>query len=70
MTAGVDFDRRLEDWFAAQAPGQAPDRVLGAALETGRSHAAAPRRGSAGSAGPGRTSVDGSAWPSPWSCSA
>ena len=28
MTAGVDLERRLADWFIDEAPGRAPDRVL------------------------------------------
>ena len=43
MTAGVDLERRLADWFVDDAPGRAPDRVLLGAME--RVDAVGQRRG-------------------------
>ena len=43
MTAGVDLERRLADWFVDDAPVHAPERVLLGAME--RVDAVGQRRG-------------------------
>ena len=33
MTEALDFERQLDEWFAGEAPGRAPERILTTALE-------------------------------------
>ena len=33
MTDVLDFERQLDDWFAGETPGRAPDRILATAME-------------------------------------